>query len=100
MKDQAFKPVDFEPRGTAYVKHHHKMMGNAKRYMTNTPCPKCGGYQRRYVKGKKDIVSSTCTSCATDRTVKNSDKFTSISVEQRRAIEDHQARISEEGYWD
>lgn len=92
-----FKPVDFTDRGTAYVKHHNKMMGNAARYMTNTPCPKCGGYQRRYAKGRKDTVSSACTSCAsTDRTVKNSGKFTSISVEQRRAIEDHQHRNDED----
>lgn len=91
-----FKPVDFSDRGTAYVKHHHKIMGNAKRFTTNTPCPKCGGHQRQYSKGKKDVTTSFCISCHTSKLDKRREIAHTLTVEQRRAIEDHQHRNDED----
>jgi ssDNA-binding Zn-finger/Zn-ribbon topoisomerase 1 len=108
MKDIVFKPVDFEHRGTAYVKHHHKMMTSVKRFTTNTPCPKCGGYQRRWRKqgaDKMSAVSSSCVRCDTAKVrrvekKKGRDRYfnkpsSTLTVEQRRAIEDHQHRTND-----
>lgn len=105
MKDKVFKPVDFTDRGPAYVKHHHKMMGNVRRFTTNTPCPKCGGYHRQYVKGKNDTNTSFCIHChnVTGRKVeekKGRDRYlnktsSNLTIEQRRAIEDHQHRTND-----
>lgn len=97
MKDKVFKPVDFSHRGTAYVKHHHKMLGGNKRFTTNTPCPKCGGYQRQYIKGKKDVTTSYCMTCTSGRLDKYYEKAHTLTVEQRRAIEDHQHRTNDLG---
>lgn len=100
MKDKVFKPVDFSHRGTAYVKHHHKMLGGNKRFTTNTSCPKCGGYQRQHLKGKEDMYSSFCVRCHTDnnRSKKyKQDRASTLTVEQRRAIEDHQHRTNDLG---
>jgi len=110
MKDLVFKPVDFEHRGTAYVKHHHKMMSSPRRFTTNTPCPKCGGHQRRWRKqgaDKMSAVSSACVHCSTATTrsgkvekKKSRDRYlnkpsSTLTVEQRRAIEDHQHRTND-----
>ena len=99
VSDKVFKPVDFESRGVTYVKHYSMMMGGSKRFTTNTPCPKCGGYQRQYSKGKKDMYSSFCTRCHADnnRSKKyKQDKAHTLTAEQRRAIEDHQHRNDED----
>ena len=108
MKDLVFKPVDFTDRGTAYVKHHRKMMNSVKRFTTNTPCPKCGGYQRRWCKQgaeKMAAVSSACVPCSTATTRKVEEKkgrdrylnktSSNLTIEQRRAIEDHQHRTND-----
>ena len=108
MKDLVFKPVDFTDRGTAYQKHHKKMMNSVRRFTTNTPCPKCGGYQRRWAKQgaeKMAAVSSACVHCATATTrevekKKGRDRYlnkisSNLTVEQRRAIEDHQHRTND-----
>ena len=108
MKDLVFKPVDFSHRGTAYVKHHKKVMSGPKRFTTNTPCPKCGGYQRRWRKqgaDKMSAVSSSCIPCSTAiaREVekkKGRDRYlnktsSNLTIEQRRAIEDHQHRTND-----
>ena len=110
MKDLVFKPVDFTDRGTAYVKHHRKMMTSVKRFATNTPCPKCGGYQRRWRKqgaDKMSAVSSACVHCSTAATMsgkvekkKSRDRYlnktsSNLTIEQRRAIEDHQHRTND-----
>jgi hypothetical protein len=110
MKDLVFKPVDFTPRGTAYVKHHYKVMRGPRRFMTNTPCPKCGGYQRRWRKqgaDKMSAVSSSCVRCDTAKVrrvekKKGRDRYfnkpsSTLTVEQRRAIEDHQHRTNDLG---
>ena len=108
MKDKVFKPVDFSHRGTAYVKHHHKVMSGPKRFTTNTPCPKCGGHQRRWARqGSKDTdgVSSACVHCSTAKCrevekKKGRDRYlnktsSNLTIEQRRAIEDHQHRTND-----
>jgi hypothetical protein len=109
MKDLVFKPVDFTDRGTAYVKHHRKVMSGPRRFTTNTPCPKCGGHQRRWARqgaDKMSAVSSACVPCSTATTrkvekKKGRDRYlnklsSTLTVEQRRAIEDHQHRNDED----
>ena len=110
MKDVVFKPVDFSHRGITYVKHHSRMLGSNKRFTTNTPCPKCGGYQRRWAKQgaeKMSAVTSSCVRCdnAKNREVdkkKGRDRYlnktsSNLTIEQRRAIEDHQHRTNDLG---
>lgn len=96
VKDKVFKPVDFSHRGITYVKHHDRMLGGNKRFTTNTPCPKCGGYHRQYLKGKKDVTTSFCINCHSATSRKKYEKAHTLTVEQRRAIEDHQHRNDED----
>ena len=95
MKDKVFKPVDFSHRGTTYVKHHSRMLGGHKRFTTNTPCPKCGGYHRQHTKNRTIGGTSFCITCHGVTSRKKYEKAPALTVEQRRAIEDHQHRTND-----
>jgi len=84
-------------------------LGGHKRFTTNTPCPKCGGYHRQHVKNRTnameqringamtDIIGGTsfCITCHGVTSRKKYEKASALTVEQRRAIEDHQHRTND-----
>tara|TARA_R110002124_G_scaffold46774_1_gene139964 strand:+ start:13259 stop:13576 length:318 start_codon:yes stop_codon:yes gene_type:complete len=97
-KEATFKPIDFEHRGTRYQKHHHKMVGGSKRFISDTACPKCSEYLRVWRSQKDGSKTSACMGCHTDKKIKTSrylNKNKSITIEQRRAIEAHQERTKD-----
>jgi len=106
VKDKVFKPVDFSDRGKTYLSHYDTIIGKSNRFTTNTPCPKCGECTRVIVKARKDRSShdentSRCTVCEREAQRKRFHKTaaykkSALTIEQRRAIEDHQHRNDED----
>ena len=93
-REKEFSPVDFEHRGTAYQKHHDRMVGGSRRFVSDTPCPKCGEYLRRWRKQREEQKTSSCVSCSQIAKNKTAD---TVKCDKRRAIEEHQTK---DNYWE
>tara|TARA_R110002074_G_scaffold214111_1_gene383902 strand:+ start:48 stop:347 length:300 start_codon:yes stop_codon:yes gene_type:complete len=91
-RETTFKPVDLDYRGTAYQKHHKKMVGGSKRFISDTACPKCGEYLRVWRSQRNGEKTSTCKGCYVDKKNKSIDN---TQADKRRAIEAHQERTND-----
>ena len=88
-----FTPANFQYRGTAYQKHHSRMVGSSKKFIANEPCPICGDYLRVWRTQREDSKTSACVSCS-KRNAKNKKADTS-KCDKRRAIEEHQNKMGD-----
>ena len=52
-RETTFKAVNLEYRGTVYQKHHHKMVGGGRRFISDTACPKVRGVSKGMEKPAK-----------------------------------------------
>lgn len=91
-RETTFKPVDLEYRGTAYQKHHVRMVGGSKRFISDTACPKCGEYLRVWRNQRNGEKTSGCIGCHTD---KKNQSIDNTHADKRRAIEAHQERTND-----
>jgi len=91
-RETTFKPVDLDYRGTAYQKHHKKMVGGSKRFISDTACPKCGEYLRVWRGQRNGEKTSACKGCYADKKNKSIDN---TQADKRRAIEAHQERTND-----
>ena len=97
LKKKMSRPVKFTPanlqhRGTAYQKHHERMIGGSRRFIANEPCPICGDYLRRWRTQREDQKTSACVSCLQEAKNKKADK---VKCDKRRAIEEHQNKMGD-----
>lgn len=90
-----FTPADFQYRGTAYQKHHDRMVGGSRRFIANEPCPICGDYLRVWRTQREDQKTSACVSCLQERKNKKAD---TTKCDKRRSIEEHQNKMGD--YYD
>ncbi len=96
-REITFKAVNLEYRGTVYQKHHNKMVGGGKRFISDTACPKCGEYLRVWRSQRNSEKTSSCIGCFVD---KKNKKIDSVKADKRRAIEAHQDRTKDLDWYD
>ena len=98
VNHEHFKAVNHEHRGVRYLKHSAKINNGSNRFISDTGCPQCGSYVRRWMP-KTD--KSRCVTCMQGHSRKGAQKkeakagYVALDIEKRRAIEAHQERSNE-----
>ena len=68
--------------------HHKAMLNNGRKFVSDTACPKCGEFSRKYTDDKYN--TSHCICCQNKSTNKNDVNKKAVDI--RRAIELHQQK--------